>query len=369
MINSLTIENYRVFQKFSLSGLTRVNLFVGRNNSGKTSALEALYLLATNSDPQALWKIFSNRGELRFTDPVPGRPMYPELELSHLFNGHKNNLGAVLRISASNDTPLRVSQLSIVAGRMEDNPQLFMMTANENPDPVGGRLALSVQGVSDSFTIPLTSRGTIRHDAINFLTSLRANQPASSQQSLLINAQYVSNASLTAAELNGLWGSIVLTEDENRVIQALQFLDMNIERIAAVNSPVFNQQQRGGFVVKMRDVDQPIPIGSLGDGAWRMLALAIALIRSRNGILLVDEIDTGFHYSVMSSMWKMILDISKAFNIQIFATTHSNDCISALAAIDENEFGIHRIEPQKEKSIQYSAEEIRAAAEHGIEVR
>ena len=370
MINNLTIENYRAFQKFELNGLSRVNLFVGTNNSGKTSAIETLYLLATNSDPQSLWKICTNRGEMRYTDPVPGRPIYPELEINHLFCGHKINLASTLRISASNDSPSRIAQLTIVEAKIEDNPQLFMMAASEIPDQtVGPRLALSVQGISDSFVIPLTQRGTIRHDAINLLTNIRASQPSTNLQSQLINAQYVSNASLTSQELNGMWGSIVLTPDEDRVISALQSLDNNIERIAAIPSPIFNQQQRGGFAVKMKNVDQPIPIGSLGDGAWRMLALAIALIRSKNGILLVDEIDTGFHYSVMGNMWKMIAEISRAFNIQVFATTHSYDCIRALASLDENEVCIHRIEPQNGRSVQYSADEIRAAAEHSIEVR
>lgn len=68
-------------------------------------------------------------------------------------------------------------------------------------------------------------------------------------------------------------------------------------------------------------------------------------------------------------MWKMLVETSKAFNVQIFATTHSNDCIRALAYIDEEEIGIHRIEPKKSHSVQYSADEIRAATEHNIEVR
>ena len=370
MINNLIIEGYRGFQRFEMSGLSRINLFVGTNNSGKTSALEALYLLVTNSDPQTLWKICQSRGELRMPEQLPQRPMQPELELGHLFNGHQINLGSSFQITASNSNPIRTSILKITEAKIEDNPQLFLMALNEAPDQVGARLALSIQNGSDRIaSIPITHRGSINQGAINLLTNMIANQPVNALQSPLINAQYVSNASLTFPELNSSWGNIVLTEDENRVIRALQYLDSDIERIAAINSPFFGIQQRGGFVIKMRNVDQPIPIGSLGDGVWRMLALAIALIRSRNGILIVDEIDTGLHYSVMTSMWKMIVEASKTYNVQVFATTHSNDCIKALASIDEDEISIHRIEPENKHSVQYSADEMRSAAEHNIEVR
>ena len=366
MISDIKIEGYRGFQNFEMKGLRRINLFVGKNNSGKTSALEALYLLTTNVDPQSLWKILSGRGEQSFPDPSPGRQMQPEYELNHLFYGHQINIGAHIRVSASNSIS-RMTELKINEAKLEDNPRLFLMTSNEPAGLLGVSLALTVEnGVDRGFSIPLTLRGTIRQDVIQIQTNINASQPQVAQQ---INAQYVSNASLTQQELSAAWGGIVLTPDEDKVIQALKSIDANIERIAANNSLFFFGQQKGGFVIKMHGVDQPIPIGSLGDGVWRMLSLAIALIRSRNGILLIDEIDTGLHYSVMSSAWKMIADASRVFNIQIFATSHSSDCIRALASIQDDEICIHRIESEKNISVEYSAAEVAAAAEHNIEVR
>jgi AAA15 family ATPase/GTPase len=57
-----------------------------------------------------------------------------------------------------------------------------------------------------------------------------------------------------------------------------------------------------------------------------MLGLALAIVNAKNGVLLVDEIDTGLHYTVMSDMWKMIWKTAKRLNVQVFATTNSNDC-------------------------------------------
>jgi hypothetical protein len=63
MISSIRIEGYRGLERFEMSGLGRVNLLVGTNNSGKTSVLEAIYLLASAGDPGALWQMLWRRGE------------------------------------------------------------------------------------------------------------------------------------------------------------------------------------------------------------------------------------------------------------------------------------------------------------------
>src|SRR5438270_11166835 len=63
MISSIKITGYRGFSDFEMSGLERVNLLVGTNNSGKTSALEAIFLLISRGDPSALWQVLWRRGE------------------------------------------------------------------------------------------------------------------------------------------------------------------------------------------------------------------------------------------------------------------------------------------------------------------
>jgi AAA15 family ATPase/GTPase len=106
-----------------------------------------------------------------------------------------------------------------------------------------------------------------------------------------------------------------------------------------------------------------------------MLGLALAIVNAKNGVLLVDEIDTGLHYTVMSDMWKMIWKTAKRLNVQVFATTHSNDCWHSLADIanvenpSEDGITIHRVEKDKPKSILFTERQIAIAAERDIEVR
>jgi AAA15 family ATPase/GTPase len=130
---------------------------------------------------------------------------------------------------------------------------------------------------------------------------------------------------------------------------------------------------RTGFVVLLNN--QRVPIGSMGDGIWRLLGLALATVSAKDGFLFVDEIDTGLHFTTMSDMWKMIWETAKRLNIQVFATTHNSDCWQSLAYIakqeDATEDGIriHRIEKDKKKSIVFTEPQIVIASEREIEVR
>ena len=107
---------------------------------------------------------------------------------------------------------------------------------------------------------------------------------------------------------------------------------------------------------------------------WRMLGLALALANAKGGILLVDEIDTGLHYSVMEDMWRMVSERAAALDAQVFATTHSRDCYESLAAVVRpgsisTTVTIQRIDAQRERAVRFSNDDIVAAAERGIEVR
>ena len=115
-----------------------------------------------------------------------------------------------------------------------------------------------------------------------------------------------------------------------------------------------------------------IPVGSLGDGIWRLLGVALALVRASGGVLLVDEIDTGLHYSVLVDMWRLVFETARKLDVQVFATTHSRDCYEALAAVtepDRTEISLQRIERGKAEAVAFTELEIRQAAERGLEVR
>ena len=107
----------------------------------------------------------------------------------------------------------------------------------------------------------------------------------------------------------------------------------------------------------------------------RLLALALSLVRTKGGILLIDEIDTGLHYSIMGDLWLFIIQAAQRYGVQVFATTHSWDCVRGLAWLCDNypdlgaEVSLQKIEPRLAESVAHDAEQILIAADLGIEVR
>jgi len=366
MISSVTIRGYRGFEHFQLNGLGRINLLVGTNNSGKSSVLESIFLLMSAGAPMSLWQVLARRGE-RVVTEVAGSPptLRTDAEVRHLFRGHEIEFGSKFVLSATNQTKRSVAFEVMITSAKEQSERFtaeddgtsltrLVLEITGQPQPDVARIPLSRTGLRDALESPRRS-------------ALHAGEPPI----------FIASESLTIDELVGLWNSVALTAAEATVLKALQFIDPEIERIAvqvATAHSYYRSGSRGGFIVKRRGTERPIPIGSLGDGMWRMLVMAIAITQCRGGVLLVDEIDTGLHYSVMSDMWRLIFNAAKELDVQVFATTHSYDCVYSLAQIcadadERNPITVQRIEPGKSTAVPYAQNEIRIAADREIEVR
>jgi len=370
MIHSIQIRGYRSFKNFQMDGLERVNLLVGTNNSGKTSVLEAIYLLMSRGDPFALWNVVWRRGE-RVTSTERGEPR-TEIDVSHLFNGHQLEIGSTFSISAKNQTPERKVAFSIGEIKEQTSPQPAV--PRQPGVPIVSRLGMHITGEPQPTVpvIPLNRSGAIDSNMLQAPSRVRRRSGGLEEEGT--PAQFITAESLDGTDLISLWDKVQLTPNEARVLAALKFLDESIEQVRAQSSAQV-YYERGGFIIKVAGREHPIPIGSMGDGMWRMMAMAIAIAHCKDGVLLVDEIDTGLHYTVMTNMWRLIFGAAKELNVQVFATTHSSDCIRSLAELCyldrevESNVTLQRIESGNTHAVQYAAKEIEMAAERHIEVR
>lgn len=372
MIRNLKISGFRGFSHFELRDLGRINLLVGTNNCGKTSILEAVQLISSKGDAYSIWQVAARRGE-RLVENSESPRVSPEVDICHLFCGHEIEVGAKFVIGFEDG---RRVQGSFSAQVVEKNQQglLFEESSNSNEldeldKAPGWELNLSWSDLTrDKVRLPLTSRGGVSSAAV------RRGIPT--RGTIENRISFVSTAGLEVWDVISMFEEIVLTRGEELVLSALRTIEPKIERIATVGDRRRTYPgERGGIVVKFQGVEQRIPIGSMGDGMWRMLGLALAIVSAENGILLVDEIDTGLHFSVLERMWKLIDEASGALGVQVFATTHSRDAYESLAAIssesvsNDSEVTIHRIDRMKSSSVSFSEREIVAAAERGMEVR
>lgn len=113
----------------------------------------------------------------------------------------------------------------------------------------------------------------------------------------------------------------------------------------------------------------------MGDGINRILSIILALVNSDNGYLLIDEFENGLHYSIQAKVWQIIFELAQELNVQVFATTHSNDSVEAFAKTLENnpnfEGSLYRLEKKSEniKAHNFSKEEIMIAHQQNINLR
>jgi len=374
MIKQLTIEGFRGFPRFELQGLGRINLLVGTNNCGKTSILEAIQLFGSSGDPSCLWQLAARRGEHVVDSPDARRVTTVQADVCHFFHGHMLDIGSMFRITAR--TVIGDESFSARVVERSRQKQLFEDESDDSADqdyviqdPPWALELIWTGLAAGMFRFPLTIHGGVPYDALR--------RPIRSHSNGETNVKFVSTAGLLVNDIISMFEDIVLTPEEDLLIYSLSTIEPTIERLASVSSDRRRSYpgERGGIVVKCKGSTQRIPIGSMGDGMWRMLGLALSLVSAENGILLVDEIDTGLHFTVLERMWKLIDEASRRFNVQVFATTHSRDAYESLAAIsrdsvsDGSEVTIQRIDRELAKSVRFTEQEIVASASRGTEVR
>ncbi|MGL6341603.1 MAG: AAA family ATPase [Waterburya sp.] len=373
MLKKLKIENFRCFKSFELNHLGRVNLLVGENNSGKTSILEALKIFFSDDIFKSLKQIMVSHGEYsQNTD---------KFDISYLFNQHELRFDRqIVFFGAFKDDNHAQVKLSIIEIRNKEKFKYFLKwirqekRTSEEISMLEAELTqkgIDFQKIYDGYSISPQGKLYEEHDTVE-PNSLMLDIET---KNIVLENKFVNSFSLTPQESLELFNQIVLTPEENLVYQALQIIEPNIERIAPIGNEIKNNNSRSGFFVRLSDTQKRIPIGSMGDGIWRMLGLSLALVSAKDGVLLVDEIDTGLHYTALENMWKLIWETSKKLNVQVFATTHNSDCWKALEAltnredVGEEDISIQRIEKDAPRSVAYNKEEIATAVEREIEVR
>jgi predicted ATP-dependent endonuclease of OLD family len=349
MFNQLKIQNYRCFQDFSIKDLARLNLIVGPNNSGKTSLLEAVYLLVEGEE--GLLPLLYNRGE--FVEST-----------EESSSGHINR---VIKYQISH----------IFRGRLVEDKRVYIESGaacfNVYHERIGDEFERSE---THQLTLEFRSLKEIRALAdwqvgrymLDEERTVKLERPVQSHRL----RSFLTTSHLSVIQLAELWDTITLTPKEDNVVAALQILEPDVERISFTSRRTLTS----GILVKLRHQSKPVPLGSMGDGMRRILTLAMSIAVAEKGVLLVDEIDTGLYYRTQADVWKLLMDTAKRLDVQVFATTHSLDCVQAFQealnqSSDSSEGKLIRmsLRGKQIQAVPYTAEELAIAARQAIEVR
>ena len=250
MLTSIELTGFRGFHQLKLEGLSRVNLIVGKNNSGKTSLLEAIERCDRKS-----WKEGS---QLRLNDNDAEN-------LSWLVNDH------------------RISKTAKIA--IYEGASVWKMSIEKHGKP------------------PVQS-----DDPTAFYPTLETVTIPTQQK----------NPSELGRAVSGL---VRIAGAKKLLVESLRVIDDRIQDL----SPVTDEE---GVIVDI-GLSKHIPVSLVGQGVYRLMEVYSEIIGSNAKVCLIDEIENGIHHSSLIDVWKGIADASERFNVQIFATTHSQECIEA----------------------------------------
>ncbi|MCB4777091.1 MAG: AAA family ATPase [Sulfurovum sp.] len=136
-----------------------------------------------------------------------------------------------------------------------------------------------------------------------------------------INIQFLDNG-VTDKQLEKLYGILQEENRENILDEYIHELDSSIKKFKFIQS-----------IPKLQVNDKYIHLSNFGDGLKTYLSIICSIFACKNGQLFIDEIDNGIHYTKLDRLWEIILTISKKQNVQVFATTHSKECIESYARV------------------------------------
>ncbi len=371
MISEIHIEGFRRFRKYDVNELSRVSLLVGDNNSGKSSILEAIHILAADADPHVLGEIARARGEIVVLDePQSYRNRTSVLpDISHLFYQHRFEVGQSFSIRDRDNSSAIAVEL-IPADEGHDVPRLFR-DDSESADVSSIWMRIDCR---HSHATIFKHEFEVRSDGLFDPFAVRRSRldPQPAQSPILS----ITPDSLSSDSMAGMWNKVVEEGTEDGIVEAMQILDPQITSVVFLTRPrVSRSLDRSGILVGRSGERRRFPLGSHGEGMRRFLALSLALACTRSGILLLDEIDTGIHWTRMADMWRLVIEAARQNNTQVFATTHSYDCIKGLAWVCDNypdlaEYvSLQSIKPELDESVAMPGERLPFAIGQEIEVR
>ena len=365
MLESLALSGYRRFQSYELNGLKRANLLVGKNGCGKTSILEAVELLLSGGSASTFKRVAEWRGERvrHFEEESPnpfarirGTSSTLRAELAHFFHGNRCEAGAAFRLSSRGT---ECKQLCVEVRPLGELARSLAYRLREGgPEPAFG-LKIDPGDGSEETVLPVGEDSALLDD-------LYRRSTATSAPAVLI--RFLAPNACDPMAMSSEWDKLQAEGRESEVVESIRPIMPDI-------GSIHFRASRDGILVGPINGGSRVPIGTYGDGMRRLLAIVLAFVGIKDGVLLIDEIDTGFHWTIMEDMWRLVVEAAGRSNVQVFATTHSHDCVRALGLLAESHPGlaehvsIQKVHPSLGHAVSFHDDQIKIAVEQGIEVR
>ncbi len=321
-LKELDISGFRGISKLHLDEFKTINIFVGKNNSGKTSVLEAIFLLVGISNPELIVRI-NNLRELFVMSREDLRFIYYNLD----YNSR-------LTVSGKFDQNNYTRSLTVTPNKSKiaSNQPVFGKITPNKPN----ELVKSFNSIDDESTInELQIRFTVKEDhkrLSEFAAKLTLGEAGvtiepSKNYKETIKGIFLPSRWTSASNLEKRLENILVAKQQRQLVEVLSRIDPSIKDFQLINKIIYV------------DLGLPrlIPINLMGDGIRRLISILLSMYDAQDGIVLIDEIDNGLHFSAQKTLWRAIIEASKKYSVQIFLTTHNPEVLKYLTELVTDE--------------------------------
>ena len=320
-----------------------MTLLTGKNNTGKSSILEALRLHTQNAEPHVVYSILESREEYtrgadRETHSSDPDTLFHASALFHGFPRLSEDFGPIVISTSGGVSPISVNLTMQVVW--------FAEVEDEAEDSARGtRLVAPEDATSgEPADVPVLVVETEERRRVYPLETFRQYATRRSLfDEVRIPCILVSpyDGQDTDA-LGDLWGEIALTDHQDDVVDALRIVDPKISAVSVVGGGSSSRTRTRKAIVRSDNLPHRVRLRSFGDGMSRIFAIVLSLVNAKGGLLLIDEFENGLHHSVQLDAWRMIFRLAQSLDVQVFATTHSKDAVEAFqeAAAETPEEGV-----------------------------
>jgi len=302
-IETIELKNFKCFKNFKAEGFQRVNLIGGKNNVGKTAFLEGCYVVSNYAS-----KILNNDAFTRIfgASRIDREWLFFEI------------IKTLISIQANRDG------IEFYIAWMKDETKLLGW--KESMLVLNDRFKITID---EDFIVPeykynnWSNYGSDKistfHENKYFHTIYQKNNPP-----LIINTSFITPCNSDKFSLKDMIDTLKLDDKHGLIVEILD-KTFGVTDIDIIKNKVMLKQDGKYY-----------SLNEYGDGIKHFISIILALSVNDGNVVYLDEIENGIHYTLLDSLWKVILEVSKELNVQVFATTHSKECIESFSRTAQN---------------------------------
>ena len=354
MINSFSIKHFKQFKSLEVEGITPITIIGGKNNTGKTTILEALIFFYDRGSPQVTMKQLSLRG----FNPITLSPLGLWAPIFHAYDISKN-----IDIELKND-----SKIEKLITKHNSNYKQYIKTDAIKENTVEIKLNTDffiTEALDLEYFVDNKPNGQLR-------LVIEGSQVVGAHQKNFSNSKkrvaYVFGSGIHPNEQVRWFGEIDIEGKVDELIDSVQIIEPRLKSLSLI--PHGDRTLIYGDI----GIGRKIPLSFLGKGTVKLVSIIMAILTAKDGIVLIDEIENGIHYSLHAKLWELLYEMSNKYNCQFFITTHSYEILEHLQESkikNPDQISYLRLDLEEDEIVPkiYSMEILLAALERYWEVR